>query len=144
MIKDESFGIIPFTIENKVVKYLIIHHQKGHWAFPKGHAQAGESNLQTAQRELFEETGLKTEKVFIDQPFIERYVFIDPQGQKINKKVTFFLGEIKDTQVKIQESELQNFAWVDYQQALDMLTFNQAKHLLKQTHSFLLKHHQLD
>jgi len=144
MIKDQSFGIVPFTIENGVVKYLIIHQQKGHWAFPKGHAEKGESSLQTAQRELLEETGLEIEKVFTDQPFIERYIFLDPQGQKVNKKVLFFLGRVKNTEVKIQPAELQNFAWADYQQALEMLTFNQAKHLLKQTHSFLQDQQILD
>lgn len=136
MIKDQSFGIIPYIVENKQIKYLIIHHQKGHWAFPKGHKEVGESDLETAKRELKEETGLSITKLW-QQTFSEKYSFVDPKKGEIDKIVTYYLGEAKTTRVKIQQAEVQEYAWVNFQDAQDYLTFPEAKALLKKVDTFL-------
>lgn len=138
MTNDQSFGIIPYVIEDEQIKYLIIHHQKGHWAFPKGHAEENETPLETASRELLEETGITASDINPDQTFIERYVFTDPKTKKlINKKVTFFLGKAETTTVKIQDEELQGYAWVTLDEAMDLATFNQAKQLIKKVDNYL-------
>ncbi|MBD3304395.1 NUDIX domain-containing protein, partial [Candidatus Woesearchaeota archaeon] len=41
-------------------KYLLVKHKEGgHWDFPKGHAEEGETEEETALREIYEETGLR-------------------------------------------------------------------------------------
>ena len=46
------------SLEKKPTRlFLLIQHQAGHWAFPKGHANPGESPAETARREFAEETG---------------------------------------------------------------------------------------
>ena len=62
---EKSCGIILFNGD----KVLILQHRdtdntEGHWDFPKGHVEKGESETQTALRELTEETGIKNLKLF--------------------------------------------------------------------------------
>ena len=57
---DKSCGVVLFNSG----KVLLLRHSStssrggGHWDFPKGHIDEGESEIQTALRELEEETGI--------------------------------------------------------------------------------------
>lgn len=54
-------GVILYNIDND--KYLLVHGKKSEkWGFPKGHMEIGENEIMTAQRELFEETGIQLSK----------------------------------------------------------------------------------
>jgi bis(5'-nucleosidyl)-tetraphosphatase len=128
-MKDESFGIIPIYTQAGSRRFLLIHQTKGHWAFPKGHADPGETPPQTALRELAEETGVNTVKLISDHTFIERYTFITKKGKHIDKTVTFFIGHIDDPTVTTQPQEVQDHAWLTADQARDRLTFPEAREL---------------
>ena len=55
-------GAILYTLDKNVPKYLILrsaHH--GEWVPAKGHADEGETEIETAMREIFEETTLSFE-----------------------------------------------------------------------------------
>ncbi len=129
-MKDESFGIIPIHEKAGSRRFLLIHQKKGHWSFPKGHADPGETPAQTALRELAEETGVESVELFSDEVFIERYAFITKKGQHIDKTVTFFIGLVDDPTVTIQPDEVQDHAWLTADQARDRLTFPEARELL--------------
>lgn len=58
MKREVSYGIVPLRYMEGGWQILLIRHHAGHWTFPKGHADRGESPQQTAERELREETGL--------------------------------------------------------------------------------------
>ena len=61
MADEISCGAIVFTNENNVRKYVIIRGvgmYQGFCGFPKGHMEAGETERETALREVKEETGL--------------------------------------------------------------------------------------
>lgn len=135
MIKDAAFGIVPFIIEGEVIKYLLIHQQKGHWAFPKGHAEPREDELQTAKRELAEETGLVADKIY-DHKFVEGYTFTE-NNQEYDKTVTYFAGQMNTTKVDVQEDEVQGYAWMTLDEAMTTITFDQARGLLQQVDTFL-------
>lgn len=53
------FGFV-FTRQRRK-KYLLIKNDSGHIGFPKGHIEVGETERQTARREVFEETGIDIE-----------------------------------------------------------------------------------
>ena len=59
MQHEKSCGAVVFTRTDKGVKYLLIANLKGIYGFPKGHVEAGETEEQTALREIREETGLR-------------------------------------------------------------------------------------
>ena len=62
MTLEFSYGIIPFKYDSHGVKVLLIQHLCGHWAFPKGGAELNEHPIDTAQRELKEETNLDVKR----------------------------------------------------------------------------------
>jgi len=56
--REKSCGAIVYRRESGNVLYLIIQQKSRHWSFPKGHVERGESEKETALREIREETGL--------------------------------------------------------------------------------------
>ncbi len=123
----ESFGIIPLRKEKGTWKVFLIQHKNGaHWGFPKGRAHGKESPLESATRELFEETGLKVKTLLKSTPFVEHY-----SGKE--KKVTYFAALVEGD-VLLQLDEIQAGEWYDLQEAEKRLTFHEAKDLLRQVY----------
>lgn len=129
MKHDRSFGIIPTRVGNRQRLYLLIRHHAGHWGFPKGHADADETGIQAARRELREETGIAEVDVSDDVEFTEEYRF-SRDGQMFHKTVTYYLGTVNTSAVVIQDEELQDFRWVPFRQAMELITFPEGKRLL--------------
>ncbi|MBU4481989.1 NUDIX domain-containing protein [Patescibacteria group bacterium] len=113
-----------------------MHHQVGHWSFPKGRVEKGETEIETAKRELIEETGIKDFKILNDLYFIEKYSF-EEGNKKYDKEVKYFVALIKDPKVKILESELQDYKWLDFDNALELITFQGAKNILKEVNKII-------
>jgi bis(5'-nucleosidyl)-tetraphosphatase len=68
-----SFGVIPlFKTPTGDFLFCVVHHASGHWGFPKGHPNQGESERETALRELNEETGIANCDILSDDVFIEK------------------------------------------------------------------------
>jgi 8-oxo-dGTP pyrophosphatase MutT (NUDIX family) len=53
--------------EDKRLVLLVYKETNGEWLLPKGHMEEGETIEETAQREIFEETGYKIESVNFSQ-----------------------------------------------------------------------------
>ncbi len=137
-MKDEAFGIVPIQQNPDGDRFLLIQHHAGHWGFPKGHAEAGESPLETACREFTEETGIQAFTVIDRVSFTEHYMF-QKNGQKITKTVVYFPAWVQTSDVHRQEAEIKNYAWVQFDQALELITFNAAKQVLKEVNDYLQK-----
>ena len=60
---EKSCGVIVFKEINEVVHVLLIHHNMGHWGIPKGHVEGAEVEVETAKREVLEETGIEIEVI---------------------------------------------------------------------------------
>lgn len=121
MTTEKSCGAVIFNAEGKV---LIVKHNAGHWDFPKGHMEAGETETQTAIREVKEETN-------IDIDIIEEYRYESHYSPKENveKTVVFFLAKSKSDKLVKQDAEIANIGWFSNSEALDILTYDNAKEI---------------
>lgn len=133
-----SGGIVIYHKDNnRQMKYLLLQYGAGHWDFPKGKLEVGETKEQAARRELTEETGLQ--EVQIQQGFEESlvYQFHDFRGNPVEKTVYFFVGEVPYQGPIVLSHEHQAYEWLAYDQALERLTYQNAKNVLVKAHAFL-------
>jgi 8-oxo-dGTP pyrophosphatase MutT (NUDIX family) len=141
---EKSAGAVVFRRENNKIYYLLLHYpsvshraEKDYWDFPKGHLEKGEKEIETVKREIFEETGLKEIK------FVEGFkewikYFFKYQGKNIFKIVTFYLVQTNKKEIKISSEHL-GYEWLPFDEAMERLTFNNAREILKKADNFLKK-----
>ncbi len=132
---ERSAGAVVFRKEKNETYYLLLHYQAGHWDFPKGHIEEGESLKQTAIREIVEETGI-TDIVFLDGFKEKIEYFFKLENKAIFKVVMFFLAQTRTRGVNLS-FEHTDFKWLSYKEALAQLTYKNAKEILKKAHNFL-------
>lgn len=139
---DTSYGIIPVRHGESGWEVLLIHqisNERGdsYWIVPKGHPESGESALETATRELYEETGLTPEKVNTDRPIKLSYQFRHA-GEVIHKTVVFFIGHIaQGAKLTLQAAEVKEAAWFSLQAAQSRITHANARRMLQKVEAYL-------
>ena len=138
---EKSAGAVIFRREKDKIKYLLLHYPSAtrrpndYWDLPKGHIEGKEKIEETARREVEEETGLK------DIKFVKGFkewikYFFKFKVKTIFKIVTFLLAETKTSEVKISGEHI-GYKWLSYEEALEQLTFKNAKEILKKANDFL-------
>lgn len=105
---EKCCGFIVYKLDDDGQKYLLLYQKESKtWSFPKGHCEPGETELQTAMRELYEETGLVGDPVC---GFRKEYSYTTPSGSE--KNVTLFLTEYWDDDI-ILSDDISVYEWVD-------------------------------
>jgi bis(5'-nucleosidyl)-tetraphosphatase len=132
-----SYGIIPLKRMRGRWQALLIQHQAGHWAFPKGHAEQGETPLDAAVRELYEETGLTIATLYSSSPLKENYRF-KQDDHLVDKTVYYFVAKVKGA-VKLQTTELADSCWIPLEFAFELATFPQTQSLCHRAAEILSK-----
>ena len=131
MIQEKSCGAVIYNSNNEV---LVVKHNAGHWDFPKGHVEENETEVQTALREVKEETNVDVH-IYENIKYESHY---SPK-ENVEKTVIFFLARsISDTLMK-QDAEIADIGWYSYEDALNILTYDNAKEILKKSYNDLLK-----
>ena len=137
MQQEHSCGFILFRQPEEGRRYyLLMHYRAGHWDFPKGHVEDGEGEIQTALRELEEETGIRNVEVI--DGFRHEYSYTFGSGSKREKKVTFYLAKTAETRLRFSH-EHQGGRWVTAGTAMQLLTFDNARVMLEKADAFLNK-----
>lgn len=133
MNAEKSCGAVVFRQAETELEFLIIRHVNGnHWAFPKGHVEKGESESETALREIEEETGLK---VVLDTNFRETTSYSPTEG--VIKEVVYFIAITDESSIQQQAEEVLAFEWLTYSDALKTLTFVNDQKLLTKALDYL-------
>jgi len=137
--RDAAFGLVPVFFDGGAAgdrgQYLLIQHQAGHWAFPKGHAEADETPLASAKREFEEETGILDYRVVAGARFEEVYEIRKHKGP-IQKTVLYFPAIALTQTVVVQEAEIRDFVWLPYGAARDRITFDANRGVIDQAQQF--------
>ena len=135
MQKEVSAGIILYNNDNDQIQFLVLKYPGGHWDFVKGKMENSEEPKQTAIRETKEETGI------IDVEFIDgfneeiSYTFY-VKNKEINKKVIFYLGKTKSTEIVLSHEHL-DFAWLNFKDAIERITYENAERVLIKANNLL-------
>jgi len=146
MPQEKSAGAIIFKKEGNQIYYLLLHYTSGHWEFPKGHIEEGESETDTVKREVREETGLKDIRIidgfkeYIKYFFKNNYDLTNEEKKKapwVFKLVVFYLAQTQEKEIKIS-FEHQGYKWLPCEEAITQLTFKNAKEILKKANDFIL------
>ena len=132
-----SCGAVVFTRIDGVPHYLLVRAKdqpEGCHGFPKGHMEPGETEQETALREIFEETGIRV-RLLDGFRAVTEYDLPSPPDTR--KRVVFFLAQYQDQTVSIQESELAGFVLAPFEEALALTEFADSRQILTEAHAFL-------
>ena len=115
-------GIVLLNQENKVFVGKRIDNPNNFWQMPQGGVDKNESLLKAAQRELEEETGIKTVKLIkelnewltydLPKKLLGKIWKGKYRGQKQKWFIMKFLGENKEINIKTKNPEFLDWKWV--------------------------------
>jgi bis(5'-nucleosidyl)-tetraphosphatase len=133
-VEERSAGAVVFKEGDRGRQYLLLQNA-GRWDFPKGGVEEGESELETALREVREETGLDS-LAFV--PGFRRVVeyFYRREKKSVHKQVVYLLARAGDGEVMISH-EHQGFGWFSYHEAIEQASYDNSKKILADAERFI-------
>lgn len=130
-----SCGAVVYREIGNEIRYLVIKNKRSaHWSFPKGHVEPGETYEQTAKREVLEEAGIH---IKIVPGFRETSNYMIQN--RAEKKVLIFVAGTRDVNTVIQESEIEDYSWLTYENAMKRLKFENDLKILTEARAFLIE-----
>lgn len=134
---EQCYGVIV-VLKGEQNKFLMLEREetKNDWTFAKGHAEEGETPKETAMRELEEETGIKEIEI-LDLPLIHEEYEIVNHNEKRLKINDYFIGFVKDKDVKIEKEEIQSYKWVTFEEALNSFQHESRKQVLEEAQKYI-------
>jgi bis(5'-nucleosidyl)-tetraphosphatase len=140
----QAAGVVLFRQSDGERTYLLLRSRLTRtpmWEFPKGGVEAGETELEAAERELREETGLAEGEFELREGFRqeERYFFTLGQGGArvlVMKRVTYFLAEGRTDRIRISH-EASDYRWLSYPEARRLLRFRAKQEVLDRAEEWL-------
>jgi 8-oxo-dGTP diphosphatase len=108
-------------------KVLLLKKEKT-WVFPKGKVKDGENLIQTAIREIYEETGIVVNESKIEIGTSNYKYKINKEN--IEKTVHYFLFFTEYEKINIEKTFL-GYGWFYFDEALKTLTYKNDKKILK-------------
>ncbi len=142
MLTEKSVGIVLIKRETDI-RFLILYRKananfKEAWEFPKGIVDKSETEMQTAVRELGEETGLLAKDIKFLPEFHDKisYFFRNQSQELVKKEVSFVLAQTNKSEIRLS-SEHDAYRWAPYLEAWELLSQNNTKEVLKKANEFV-------
>ncbi|MEM4246218.1 MAG: NUDIX hydrolase [Candidatus Bathyarchaeia archaeon] len=127
-----SAGGVVYRMENGMPLFLLIgFKRRGVWCLPKGLIEAGESELEAAQREVREETGV-SRLTLVDKIGSINYQFWLRSGP-VSKTVHFYLFETDQTETQVGE-EHDVYSWFPYEKAVASLSYRNEREIVEKAY----------
>lgn len=134
-MEEWSAGAVVFKEVGSDMRHYLLLLNAGHWDFPKGNREEGETELQTVLREVGEEAGLtRISIIFGFRHVVEYYYRRD--GKDVHKQVAYLLASTEDDEVRISK-EHQSFGWFPYREAMQRASYENSKITLATAERFV-------
>ena len=134
---EKSCGVVLFNEQKVLLLQYATGQKESHWDFPKGHVDKGETEIETATRELEEETGIKN-IILLDNFRKTINYTIQKRDRKISKEVVFFIATTVETEINLSHEHV-DYGWFDFTLALKQLTYDNARSVLSEAIFFYEK-----
>ncbi len=128
-------GVLFHDEDGRRLFLLLRHEQGGHWGFPKGRIEAGESELAAAMREIREETGISNIELVDGVAVTSRYPILR-DGRSLLKTVTYFAARVRGEPVALSH-EHTDARWATTAEASRILTHAESRRVLHAVESAL-------
>ena len=134
--KEKSCGAVVFTRESGEIRYVLVEQHSGKYSFPKGHMETGETEEETALREIREETGLVPVLLpgFRDG---ETYEIVRKPGTV--KDVVYFLAEYSGQEFSPMETDAVSAGLFSFEEAFRLLPTESRRAVLMHADAFLTR-----
>ncbi len=132
MIYEKSCGAVVYAVTSHRRLYLVEEMRGGHFALCKGHVEGQETEVETAKREILEETGLTVDP---DTRFRKRIQYSPYVGCK--KEVIYFVAKAETTHTVVQPEEVKSICWLPFPEALKRLTYPNDREVLQKADRYL-------
>jgi 8-oxo-dGTP pyrophosphatase MutT (NUDIX family) len=126
MRKTHSAGGVVTNDEGKV---LVVSQRGTSWSLPKGHIDPGESALAAAEREIYEESGIRDLKLIRELGTYERYKIGAGGGEDRSelKTITMFLFRTSEKVLRPVDPDNPEARWVERTKVAPLLTHERDK-----------------
>lgn len=137
MAVEVASGAVVYQMRSGKPFYLLLQSATSDfWGFPKGHVEGQESLVDTAKREIHEETKLT---VAVDTTFQSETQYQMKNGNL--KKMTLFVSEVPvGVSVERQVAEISASGWFDYATARNRLSYENLRAMLDEANEYILHH----
>ena len=133
---EKSCGAVVFTQEERVVKYVIIRSPEGFCGYPKGHMEAGETEEQTALREIKEETGLSV-TLLSGFRTEDSHALVREGRPDVTKHIVYFLAEYDGQALHAQAGEVSAIALMTFDEAMAAFQFESSRRILREAAAYI-------
>jgi len=140
MVRERSAGVIVYRDDPTAPGgrvFLLLDYGR-YWDLPKGHVEKGEDDLTAAVRELEEETSISDAELIDGFSREMTYWFRHRKRGLIRKEVIFFLARTDRKRIEIS-NEHEGFTWLPLEEAIEKLTYKNAKELMRAAGDSLAK-----
>ena len=132
---EKSCGAIVYTTEDGIIKYLLVEEASGFHSFPKGHMENGETEKETAIREIKEETDIDA-TLISDFRVSEQYKLSEKPG--VTKQVVYYLAKYTDENPRVvRPQEVRALQSLGLEDALAVIEHDNKKELLLQADKYI-------
>lgn len=145
---EKSVGAVLFRMNGGVREYLLLRYPSGHYEFPRGHTEGDETEEETLRREVEEETGIKDIPTIYPFRLENRFFYVAGESEQKRRienegkgywvfKRTYLYPAMTTEAHATLSFEHTDFVWLPYAEALERLTFDNAKGIFRKTEAYL-------
>ena len=134
-------GAVLYTVKNSQIRFLLLKNATHKaWGFAKGCAKKNETLINTAIREVQEETNLALKIEDLDSGFCDYASYFLPESKEKKECILFLCKKSIVTNEFKCSDEHETHTWASLEEAVRLLDKNELKRTIIRAHQHILKY----